>query len=102
MAIIGTFTKQENGSYTGTIDTLTFRVHATFEPQAKRGKSSPEFRIVSGLSDFGAAWERTANGGHQYLSVRLDDPSLAAPIDCRLVRSSIEDVYSLIWERKRD
>jgi uncharacterized protein (DUF736 family) len=100
MAIIGHFTKQENGGYTGSIETLTFTTRATFEPLAKRGEKSPDYRITFGLSEIGAAWEYTSkNTG--YLSVRLDDPSFAAPINCRLIKTSAEQGYSLIWERDR-
>jgi uncharacterized protein (DUF736 family) len=100
MAIIGIFTKLDNGSFDGTIETLTLTARATFEPLAKRGEKSPDYRITSGLADIGAAWERTAEG-KSYLSVRLDDPSFAAPINCRLTKSSSEHSHSLIWERQR-
>jgi len=100
MAIIGTFTKQENGSISGTIETLTIRTRATFDPIEKRGEKSPAYRILSGLSEIGAAWEHTTDG-KSYLSVRLDDPTFAAPISCRLIKTGSEHGYSLIWERKR-
>jgi uncharacterized protein (DUF736 family) len=101
MAIIGIFTKQENGSYVGTIETLTFKTQATFEPLTKRGEKSPDYRITSGLTDIGAAWTRSGDEGQTSLSVRLDDPSFAAPINCRLVKTGAERSYSLIWERDR-
>jgi uncharacterized protein (DUF736 family) len=100
MAIIGIFTKQENGTYVGTIEALTLKQRATFEPLTKRGDKSPDFRITSGLTDIGAAWKR-ANDGATQLSVRLDDPSFVAPIDCRLVKTGAEHGFSLIWERDR-
>ena len=100
MATIGTFTKQENGGYSGTIETLTLNARATFEPVTKRGEKSPDYRITSGTADIGAAWERASDGA-SYLSVRLDDPSFAAPINCRLVKTGIEHGFSLIWERDR-
>lgn len=99
MAIIGHFTKQEDGSFSGTIETLTIRTRATFAPITKRGEKFPDFRIVSDLADIGAAWERTTEDT-TYLSVSLDDPSFAAPIKCRLSKTGAEHGYSLIWERK--
>jgi uncharacterized protein (DUF736 family) len=101
MAIIGHFTKQENGGYAGSIETLTFTTRAIFQPLERRGENSPDFRITFGLSEIGAAWRKAANGGEGYLSVSLDDPSLTAPINCRLVKSGAEHSYSLIWERDR-
>jgi uncharacterized protein (DUF736 family) len=99
MAIIGHFTKQEDG-FTGSIETLTFTTRATFEPLAKRGEKSPDYRIMFGLSEIGAAWERTTDG-KSFLSVRLDDPSFPAPINCRLIKTGSERGHSLIWERDR-
>jgi len=100
MAIIGIFTKQENGGYTGTIQTLTFSARVTFEPATKRGDKSPDYRITCGLADYGAAWKNTSENS-EYLSVHLDDPSFAAPLSCRLVKTGTEQVHSLIWERSR-
>lgn len=100
MAIIGNFTKQENGGYVGSIETLTLKGRVTFEPLSKRGEKSPDYRITSGLADIGAAWGSTSEGA-SVLSVRLDDPSFAAPINCRLIKTGAEHGYSLIWERDR-
>jgi uncharacterized protein (DUF736 family) len=100
MAIIGHFTKQENGGYTGSIETLTFTTRATFEQLAKRGEKSPDYQITFGLSEIGAAWQRTS-GDSSYLFVHLDDPSFATPIKCRLIKTGAEHGYSLIWERDR-
>ena len=103
MAIIGTFTR-ENTGFTGLIRTLTFTASVTIEPlTTKRGEKSPDFRIYcqsSGPGEIGAAWKRQSEGQEQ-LSVRIDDPSFPAPLDCRLVKTGTEHGYSLIWERKR-
>lgn len=101
MAIIGHFTKQENGGYTGSIDTLTIKTRATFEPNDKRGEKSPDYRVTFGLAEIGAAWKRSGENGDAHLSVRLDDPSFPAPINCRLVKTGSEHGFSLIWERDR-
>ena len=100
MAIIGTFTKQDNGGFIGDLKTLTIKTKLSFEPTEKRSESSPDFRITSGPAEFGAAWERTGKNG-RYLSVSIDDPSFAAPINCRLVKTSIEHGFSLVWDRPK-
>lgn len=100
MAIIGQFSKQDDGGYSGTIQTLTYTTRAYFEPLSKRSDKSPDYRITCGLSELGAAWKRSGDKG-EHLSVRLDDPSFQAPIDCRLVKTGIEHGYNLIWERDR-
>jgi uncharacterized protein (DUF736 family) len=103
MAIIGTFTR-ENNLFTGVIRTLAFTASVTIEPvPSKRGDKSPDYRVYcqsSGPGEIGAAWERSTDGV-TYLSVRIDDPILPAPIDCRLMGSGAERGHNLVWERKR-
>jgi uncharacterized protein (DUF736 family) len=103
MSIIGTFKATENG-YAGSIETLTLRAQVTFEPnERKSSDKAPDFRLFtkSGI-ELGAAWETTSpETGAQYLSVKLDDPSFTAPIQCRLVKSGAEQGHSLLWDRHR-
>jgi uncharacterized protein (DUF736 family) len=96
MAIIGNFTKQDN-AYQGTIATLAVNAKATITPVEKTGEQSPDFRVFGGKSEIGAGWSTTSKAGKPYISVKLDDPSFAAPIFCRLVES--EKGHSLIWTR---
>ena len=104
MAIIGNFKATENG-YAGTIETLTLKAEVEFEPvERKSSDKAPDFRIFTKKSGFeiGAAWETTSREtGAHYLSVKLDDPSFAAPIQCRLIKSGAELGHSLLWDRKR-
>jgi uncharacterized protein (DUF736 family) len=103
MATIGTFTKLENGGFKGQIHTLTFKADVVFEPAEKRSDNSPDFRIIAGKAEPGAAWTKHSNtSGSTYQSVTLDDPSFPAPINARLVESASDGKYILIWERKRD
>jgi uncharacterized protein (DUF736 family) len=100
MATIGTFTKTEDGSYTGAIKTLTLNVKAAqFRPADKENDKAPDFRIFSGQTEFGAAWKKTSRENRDYLSVKLDDPSFSAPIYASLVDA--DEGYSLIWSRAR-
>lgn len=98
MATIGTFTKSDNG-YSGAVKTLSLNVKAKFMPADKESDKAPDFRILAGAVEFGAAWKKTAQNGREYLSVRLDDPSFAAPIFANLIEA--EDAsYQLIWSRR--
>jgi uncharacterized protein (DUF736 family) len=98
MATIGTFTKHENG-FTGAVKTLSLNVKAKFIAADKESDKAPDFRILTGNVEFGAAWKKTAQNGRDYLSVRLDDPSFAAPIFANLVEG--EDTnHTLIWSRR--
>jgi uncharacterized protein (DUF736 family) len=99
MATIGTFTKSADGSYSGAIKTLTLNVKAAqFRPVEKDNDKAPDFRIFAGATEFGAAWKKTSRENNAYLSVKLDDPSFAAPIFASLVDA--EEGYSLIWSRR--
>ena len=100
MAIIGAFTPSYNG-YTGSIKTLTLNIKAKFAASEKDNNKAPDYRIFSGATEFGAAWKKTArDSDHEYLSVKLDDPSLPAPIYASLVRVEGDEGFSLIWSRR--
>lgn len=97
MAAIGTFTVQNDG-FTGSIRTLTLSVKtAVLRPTEKADDRAPDYRIFAGQIEFGAAWKKTSRENREYLSVKLDDPSFAAPIYATLVESG--EAYSLIWSR---
>jgi uncharacterized protein (DUF736 family) len=100
MATIGAFHKQDNGSFTGAIKTLTLNVkQAQFRPSEKENDKAPDFRIFAGQTEFGAAWKKTSRENRDYISVKLDDPSFPAPIYASLVDA--DDGYALIWSRSR-
>jgi uncharacterized protein (DUF736 family) len=99
MATIGTFTKSEDGAYTGAIKTLTLNVkQARIQPVAAGSDKGPDYRIFAGQTEFGAAWKKTSREERPYLSVKLDDPSFASPIYATLVEG--EEGHTLIWSRR--
>ncbi|MCD9008220.1 DUF736 domain-containing protein [Luteimonas sp. XNQY3] len=55
MSTIGTFTKSENG-YAGTVRTLNVNVKVKFVPNDKSSEKSPDFRVLAGNYELGAAW----------------------------------------------
>ena len=98
MATIGTFTQQADGTYSGSIKTLTLNVKsAVLRANEKTEDKAPDFRIFSGQTEFGAAWRRTSKEDREYLSCKLDDPSFPAPIYASLVKT--DEGHSLIWSR---
>ncbi|QNT68354.1 DUF736 domain-containing protein [Defluviicoccus vanus] len=96
MAIIGTFTKQDSG-FQGAIATLVVNAKVTITPVEKTSEKAPDFRIFSGKAEIGAAWSAKSKEGNAYLSVKLDDPSFAAPIVGRLVET--DKGHALVWTR---
>jgi uncharacterized protein (DUF736 family) len=98
MAQIGTFTRAEDGSYTGTIKTLSLNVKARLLPaEPSQSEKAPALRVMAGDAEIGAAWQRTSKENTIYHSVKLDDPSFPAPIYANLV--AVNDGYALVWSR---
>jgi uncharacterized protein (DUF736 family) len=98
MATIGSFTASGNG-FSGTIKTLNLNVKATIRAVERTSEKGPDYRILAGATEFGAAWKKTSNEGRDYLSVKLDDPSFPAPIYATLIEVEGEEGLSLIWSR---
>ena len=99
MANIGTFTAQ-NDSYTGMVRTLTLNVKVKIVPNDKESENAPDYRIVAGNFEIGAAWKKTSRQDRPYLSVTLDDPSFPATIYARLVEGE-DGAHNLIWSRSK-
>ena len=70
MANIGIFTAQ-NGSFTGTVRTLTLNVKVKFVPNTKESDNAPDYRIVAGNFEIGAAWKKISKAERPYLSATL-------------------------------
>jgi uncharacterized protein (DUF736 family) len=102
MANIGTFTKAEDGTLSGFIKTLQLNTKAKFSPLDASSNGGPDFRIFAGNVEIGAAWKKTSQqGGRPYVSVKLDDPSLPAPIFASLHEDDEPGKFSLIWTRQK-
>ena len=63
MAQIGSFTRGENGVYTGEIRTLTLKVKATIRPVEREHEKSPDYRVSAGAVEFGAGWTKKQPDG---------------------------------------
>ena len=104
MPVIGTFTAVKDG-YAGTIRTLTLnaRVNVVANDD-KESDKAPDFRILAGGNEIGAAWRRTKQGTEEtYLRVKLDDPALPQPIWAALLEATDDGIVRLVWRReKRD
>ena len=80
MAQIGTFTRDEDGSYTGTIRTLSLNIKVRFIPaEPSQNEKAPDLRVLAGNNvEIGAAWKRSSKENTVYHSVKLDDLAEAA------------------------
>jgi uncharacterized protein (DUF736 family) len=105
MATIGTFKATDHG-YEGNIETLTLKAKVTIESAKKNSETQPDYRVFhitdAFKSEIGAAWKKTSrDSGGEYLSGSIDDPSFAARVNFRLVKSGAEVGYTLYWDRPR-
>ena len=95
MATIGLFIKTAHG-YRGTLQTLTLDTKIAIVEIEKQG-DEPDYRVFTGQAEVGVGWKRTDQAGRDYVSLRLDDPTFADPINANL--TEIDGEYSLIWSR---
>jgi uncharacterized protein (DUF736 family) len=98
MANIGTFTKTSDGAFTGAIHSLIMNHEAVqFRPTGKTEGKGPDYRVMAGAAELGAAWRNTSDDGRDYLSVKLDGPSLDREIFAKLFDG--DEGYDLVWYR---
>lgn len=102
MPIIGTFSAVKDG-YAGTIRTLTVTAKVRLVANdRKEGQAGPDFRVMAGTMEIGAAWRRTKQGSEEsYLRVKLDDPALPQPIWGALFEATEDGVVRLVWRREQ-
>lgn len=98
MSTIGTFTKQEDG-FNGTLKTLSLNVKCKIVPVTKATDKGPDYRVLAGAIEIGAAWKRQSKAKREYLSVRIDDPVFPAPLQARLIDAEDGNV-NLYWTRR--
>lgn len=98
MARIGTF-KKVSGEYRGQITTLSVQAESVrIAPEDNPSGNAPSHRVYFGDVEVGAAWQKTSQDERPYLSVKLDDPSFAAPIFAQLFAGE-DDRHDLVWNR---
>jgi uncharacterized protein (DUF736 family) len=104
--IIGKFRQQDDAAYAGILYGIGLACpYVTFSPIRAKVGNGPDFVVLgtppedSGDFELGAAWRKTSKKGKAYLSVRLDGPTLIAPINCALT-SQPDGSHALVWNRK--
>jgi uncharacterized protein (DUF736 family) len=100
MSVIGHFVADTDG-YVGSIRTLS--IHAKLRLVAidnKTKEDGPDFRIMFGLQEVGAAWKAKTHETEprDYLSAMIDDPMLPEPLRGALFEDNGK--LSLVWRRK--
>src|SRR6202034_3542259 len=101
MANIGSF-KKSGSEFQGEIVTLSVQTkNVRIVPETNRANdNAPSHRVFVGRAELGAGWSKRSNEGRDYLSIKLDDPSFAAPIYASLFGDEDGETSTLIWSRK--
>lgn len=103
MAIIGHFMASKDGGWEGTVQTLSINAKVRLVPNDNQAsEKAPSFRVFVGKSEIGAAWNQRTQGDNsrEYLSVKLDDPSLPEAISAAMFEGLEGREAQLIWNRR--
>jgi uncharacterized protein (DUF736 family) len=106
MAItLGTFTKQDNGTFTGTLKTLNVTAALSIVPVDKNSDNAPDHRVYAGPRyEVGAGWSQVAkSSGETYVNLKIGAPEFGPNwVRCRLVKleHAAEDgaTHIALWE----
>ena len=97
MPTIGSFRQDDLFGQEGILETPTIKAKIRFVPFRDRNEKQPDYRIVAGKREIGAAWSRTSKNGGAYLFLKLTDPSQPAPVVCNLYRNASGS--AVLWAR---
>lgn len=103
MSKIGQFTREKTG-FVGRVHTLSLYRELTLIPaESSDAENAPDYRIHLGSDDgpeVGAGWKRTGEKAGEYVSLLIDDPTLAQPLRANLFQSGDDkNTWSLHWAR---
>ncbi|WP_340150658.1 DUF736 family protein [uncultured Sneathiella sp.] len=100
---LGTFTKHENGTISGTATTLLNSFDIEYRPIEEKVGNSPDFRLYRSGTDVEVGFARHEFGkksGKAYLNTMIDTPELSKAIWGALVKEE-DGSYQLKWSRSR-
>jgi uncharacterized protein (DUF736 family) len=97
MPTIGSFSQDDLFGQEGTLETVTLKAKVKFVPLKNRSAKQPDFRILTGKREIGAAWSRTSKKGGDYLFLQLYDTSRPDPVWCNLYRNASGP--AVLWAR---
>jgi len=110
MAItLGTFQELKDGSYSGSIKTLTVNAKLNIVPIDATSERAPDYRVYTGSNcEIGAGWSRVSKtSGETYLNLQIAALEFGQSyIYLNLVKSEqasdVGATHILLWEPKRE
>ena len=102
MPAIGYVTKDDNGTFTGQLKTLSIRAEITIQPNSRKtSDAQPDYRVVSGDVEIGAGWNRRSEtSGRDYVSLSLAAPEFGPRrLYANLGRAAgdDDDRFAILW-----
>jgi uncharacterized protein (DUF736 family) len=106
MAItLGTFTRLDDGVYSGTLRTLNVTATLAVVPVERKSDKAPDHRVYAGQRyEVGAGWSQVAkSSGETYVNLKIGAPEFGPTwLRCRLVKleAPAEDgtTHIALWE----
>ena len=86
---LGTFTKLDDGVFTGTFRTLHVAAVLNIVPVDKSSEKAPDYRVYTAQRrEVGAGWgQKAKNSGADYINLKIGAPEFGANwVRCRLVK----------------
>ncbi|WP_371420058.1 DUF736 domain-containing protein [Tardiphaga sp.] len=107
MATIGYLNRNERGALIGKIETLAFSNVVGLRPYQSNNPNAPTFEILARTAartwvPIGGLWEQTMkSSGESFYQGRIDDPSMARPMDIAVFPNG-EEGFNIAWTRRRN
>jgi uncharacterized protein (DUF736 family) len=102
MPAIGYVQRLQDGSFKGSIRTLSVSAEITIIPNRGKSGEQPDYRVLAGNVELGGGWIRTGEvSGREYVRLAMSAPELGQrTLYANLGRAAgqdDEDSYAIIW-----
>lgn len=102
MPAIGYVQRQADGSFKGSIRTLSVNAEIAILPNRGKSGDQPDYRVVSNGVELGGGWVRTGEvSGREYIRLAMSAPELGArTLYANLGRAAgqdDDDAFAIIW-----
>jgi uncharacterized protein (DUF736 family) len=102
MPAIGYVQRQNDGSFKGSIRTLSVNAEVQIVPNRGKTGEQPDYRVLAGGVELGGGWIRTGEvSGREYVRLSMSAPELGRrTLFANLGRAAgqdDEDTYAIIW-----
>ncbi|KMO17527.1 DUF736 family protein [Methylobacterium indicum] len=101
MALIGTFLRGSDGSFTGTVRTATLLLPVEIRLDPGRRPTGPDYRVVTASeAEFGFGWHTPHQRLGWFVRLILDDVTFPCAIQASLVADPVgQERFRLLWSR---